>query len=110
MYGNGVLWTAAHHRIPLLTLMHNNRAYHQEVMQLQRVANQHNRGAEVERSKIGTCIEDPNINYAMLAQSMGVHAEGPISDPKDLGPAIKRGIDVVKRGEPYLIDVITQPR
>jgi thiamine pyrophosphate-dependent acetolactate synthase large subunit-like protein len=64
----------------------------------------------VERSKIGTCIEDPNINYAMLAQSMGVRAEGPISDPKDLGPAIKRGIDVVKRGEPYLIDVITQPR
>jgi acetolactate synthase-1/2/3 large subunit len=110
MYGNGVLWTAAHHRIPLLTLMHNNRAYHQEVMQLQRVANQHNRGAEIERSKIGTCIEDPNINYAMLAQSMGIRAEGPISDPKDLGPAIRRGIDVVKRGEPYLVDVITQPR
>ena len=110
MYGNGVLWTAAHHRIPLLTVMHNNRAYHQEIMQLQRVANQHNRGAEVERSKIGTCIEDPNINYAMLAQSMGVRAEGPISDPKDLGPAIRRGIEVVKRGDPYLIDVITQPR
>src|SRR4029077_8898153 len=66
MYGNGVLWTAAHHHIPLLTLVHNNRAYHQEIMQLQRVANQHNRGVEVERSKIGTCIEDPNINYAML--------------------------------------------
>jgi acetolactate synthase I/II/III large subunit len=35
MYGPGVLWTAAHHRIPLLTIMHNNRAYHQEVMQVQ---------------------------------------------------------------------------
>ena len=31
MYAPGVLWTAAHHRIPLLTVMHNNRAYHQEV-------------------------------------------------------------------------------
>jgi thiamine pyrophosphate-dependent acetolactate synthase large subunit-like protein len=110
MYANGVLWTAAHHRIPLLTLMHNNRAYHQEIMQLQRVANQRNRGVEVEKSKIGTCIEDPNIDYAKLGQSMGVRAEGPISDPKDLAPAIKRGIDVVKRGEPYLIDVVTQGR
>ena len=31
-YAPGVLWTAAHHRIPLLTIMHNNRAYHQERM------------------------------------------------------------------------------
>ena len=30
MYAPGVLWTAAHHRIPMLTIMHNNRAYHQE--------------------------------------------------------------------------------
>jgi acetolactate synthase-1/2/3 large subunit len=110
MYGNGVLWTAAHHHIPLLTLVHNNRAYHQEIMQLQRVANQHNRGADIDKCKIGTAIEDPNIDYAKLAQSMGVRAEGPITDPRDLGAAIKRGVDVVKRGEPYLIDVVTQPR
>ncbi len=110
MYGNGVLWTAAHHRIPLLTLMHNNRAYHQEIMQLQRMTSQRNRGVEVERSKIGTCIENPNIDYAALARSMGVRAEGPISDPQELRPAIVRGIQAVKRGEPYLIDVITQPR
>ena len=31
-YAPAVLWTAAHHRIPLLTVMHNNRAYHQERM------------------------------------------------------------------------------
>jgi len=110
MMANGVLWTAAHHRIPLLTVMHNNRAYHQEIMQLQRVANQHNRGVDVDKCKIGTEIANPNIDYTMLAKSMGVQAEGPISDPKDLSAAIRRGIDVVKRGDPYLIDVITQPR
>jgi thiamine pyrophosphate-dependent acetolactate synthase large subunit-like protein len=110
MYANGVLWTAAHHRIPLLTLMHNNRAYHQEIMQLQKMTSQRNRGVEVERAKIGTCIEDPHIDYAKLAQSMGVQAEGPISDPKDLAEAIQRGIRAVKRGEPYLIDILTQGR
>jgi len=108
MYSNGVLWTAAHHKVPILILMHNNRAYHQEVMWLQRMAGQHNRG--IETCKIGTTITDPNIDYAKLAQSMGVQAEGPIANPNDLGAAIQRGVAAVKRGEPYLIDVITQPR
>jgi acetolactate synthase-1/2/3 large subunit len=108
MYGPGVLWTAAHHRIPLLTIMHNNRGYHQELMQVQIMANRHSRG--IDRATIGTTISDPPINYAKLAQSMGVYGDGPISDPKDLGPAIARAIQVVKRGEPALVDVLTQPR
>jgi len=108
MYAPGILWTAAHHRIPILTLMHNNRAYHQEVMGIQGTANHRGRG--IDRIHIGTKIDDPFIDYAKLAQSMGVRSEGPISDSKDLGGAIRRGIEVVKRGEPYLIDVVTQGR
>ena len=30
--------------------------------------------------------------------------------PKDLTPAVKRALAVVKRGEPALLDVVTQPR
>ncbi|HEY1464458.1 MAG TPA: thiamine pyrophosphate-dependent enzyme [Terriglobales bacterium] len=108
MYAPGILWTAAHHRIPILNIMHNNRAYHAEVMAIQRMANQNNRG--IDRAGIGTVIDDPPIDFAKLARSMGVHAEGPIFNPKDLGEAIRRAIAVVKRGEPSLIDVITQPR
>ena len=108
MYAPGVLWTAAHHRIPLLSVMHNNRAYHQEVMHIQRMANRHQRG--VTSASIGTTIENPNIDYAGLARSLGVHAEGPITDPKELSGAIKRALDVVKRGEPALVDVVSQPR
>jgi acetolactate synthase-1/2/3 large subunit len=108
MYAPGALWTAAHHRIPLLNIVHNNRAYHQELMHLQRMANRHNRG--ITNAHIGTTLENPNIDFAKLGQSMGVHSEGPITDPKDLGPAIRRGIDMVLRGEPALIDVVTQPR
>jgi len=108
MYSNGVLWTAAHHRIPLLSVMHNNRAYHQEVMHVQRMAARHQRG--VSQAGIGTTLTDPNIDYAKVAQGMGVFGEGPITDPKDLGPAIARALAVVKRGEPALVDVVTQPR
>ncbi len=108
MFAPGCLWTAAHHKIPLLTVMHNNRAYHQEVMEVQRMALEHGRSAT--RAHIGTRIDEPAIDFAKLAQSMGVHGEGPIRDPRDLAPAIARALDVVKRGEPALVDVLTQPR
>jgi thiamine pyrophosphate-dependent acetolactate synthase large subunit-like protein len=108
MYAPGVLWTAAHHKIPLLSVMHNNRAYHQEVMHIQRMANRHQRG--VTSASIGTTIENPNIDYAGLARSLGVHAEGPVTDPRELGGALRRALEVVKRGEPALVDVVTQPR
>jgi acetolactate synthase I/II/III large subunit len=108
MYAPGVLWTAAHSRIPLLMVMHNNRAYHQEVMHIQRMADRHQRG--INNAGIGTTLLEPNIDYAKLAQSLGWYAEGPINDPKDLAPAIKRALAAVKRGEPALLDTVTQPR
>jgi thiamine pyrophosphate-dependent acetolactate synthase large subunit-like protein len=108
MFVPTVLWTAAHHRIPLLSVMHNNRAYHEELMHVQRMADRHNRG--IDRAGIGTTFTGPNMDFAKLAQSMGVYAEGPIDNPKDLGPALRRAIAVVKRGEPALLDVVTQPR
>jgi len=108
MYAPGVLWTAAHHRIPLLSVMHNNRAYHQEIMHLQRMANRHNRAPA--NAHIGCAITDPDIDYAKIAQGMGWYAEGPITDPKDVRPALKRAIAVVERGQPALLDTVTQPR
>jgi thiamine pyrophosphate-dependent acetolactate synthase large subunit-like protein len=107
-YAPGVLWTAAHHHIPLLTIMHNNRAYHQERMYVQDMAARAERG--IDRANIGTAITDPNIDYAMLAKAYGVYSAGPIENPKDLAPAIRTAIEVVKRGEPALVDVVTQPR
>jgi acetolactate synthase I/II/III large subunit len=108
MYANGVLWTSAHHQVPLLSVMHNNRAYHQELMHVQRMADRRSRG--LDRCVIGTTITNPDVDYAKVAQGMGVYGEGPISDPKELGPAIKRALDVVKRGEPALVDVVTDGR
>jgi thiamine pyrophosphate-dependent acetolactate synthase large subunit-like protein len=110
MYAPGVLWTAVHHKIPLLTVMHNNRAYHQEVMHVQRLSNWRRRGITHDSVSIATTIDNPNIDYARLAQSMGMQGIGAIEDPKDLGPALKRAVEIVKRGEPVLVDVVTQPR
>ena len=37
-------------------------------------------------------------------------ASGQSTKPADLGPALERAIEIVKRGEPALVDVVTQPR
>jgi len=107
-YAPGVLWTAAHHKIPLLWVMYNNRGYVQEIMHLQRMAGLHRRDAKT--AKVGTMIYEPEVDFAKLAQSFGVWGEGPISDPGKVGPAIERALKVVKGGAPALVDVVCQLR
>jgi thiamine pyrophosphate-dependent acetolactate synthase large subunit-like protein len=106
--GAGALWTAAHHKIPLLLIIHNNRAYHAEVMLVQRTAARRGRGND--QVDIGNVIRDPAPDYAKIAQGFGVYAEGPISDPNALAPALERALARVRAGEPALLDVISQPR
>jgi acetolactate synthase-1/2/3 large subunit len=112
MYAPGAFWTAARHQIPLLAIIHNNRGYHQEVMHVQRLSNRRNRVANNGKDfgPVGTRIENPNVDYAMLAKSMGVQAFGPITDPKELGPTLKKAVQIVKAGEPVLVDPVMQPR
>jgi thiamine pyrophosphate-dependent acetolactate synthase large subunit-like protein len=107
-YAPGVLWSAVHHRLPMLTIMHNNRAWHQELMFLEFMAGIRGRGTD--RAHIGTTLRDPFIDYKKMAEAYGMAGEGPISDPGLLSAALQRGVESVKRGEPYMIDVITQPR
>ena len=105
-YSPGVLWTAAHHRIPILYVMFNNRAYLHETMHVQRMAGLH--GRDVSRAHIGTTIDNPFVDYARLAQAYGVWAEGPLDDPSKLAATFRRAVDVVKSGHPALVDVVCQ--
>ena len=107
-FSPGVLWTAAHHKIPLLFIVHNNRAYHAEVMIIQRMCGVRGRGNE--NAHIGNVIADPDPNYAQLAKAYGMYSEGPIEHPKDLAGAYQRALAKVRAGEPALIDVVSQPR
>src|SRR3954470_21770564 len=115
MFAPGAMWTAARHKIPLLSVLQNNKGYHQEVMHVQRMSNRRSRvanlGTEIkDMGPVGTRIENPDVNYAKLAESMGWYATPPISDPAELGPALKRAVEVVKSGQPALVDVVSQAR
>jgi acetolactate synthase I/II/III large subunit len=106
MFDAGALWTAARYQIPMLIVMHNNRAYWNDWGH--QISMAHLRGTPVERAHIGMDIVDPAPDFAGLARDMGCYGEGPIENPADIAPALKRAIEQVKRGKPALIDTITR--
>jgi len=108
MFDAGAMWVAAKHRIPLLVVMYNNRAYYNDWEHQIRMAKL--RGTPVERAHIGMDMSDPDPDFASMAKSMGWYAEGPIDKPKDVAAALKRAIAKVKAGTPALLDTITQKR
>ncbi|MFM8768856.1 MAG: thiamine pyrophosphate-binding protein [Rubrivivax sp.] len=108
MFDAGAMWVAAKHRIPMLVVMYNNRAYFNDWEHQIRMAKQ--RGTPVERAYIGMDLDDPPPDFASMARSMGWYAEGPIDRPQDVAGALKRAISAVKAGQPALLDTITQKR
>jgi thiamine pyrophosphate-dependent acetolactate synthase large subunit-like protein len=109
MYDPGALWTAAHSRIPLLAVMYNNRAYYNDWEHQIRVAR--HRGTPEENAGVGQEIDDPAPDFSAMARSMGWHAEGPITDPDEAGPAIARAAAYVReRRMPALVDTIVRKR
>jgi acetolactate synthase-1/2/3 large subunit len=106
LYVASAFYTAAHHRLPLLTVMFNNRTYGNDEEHQDAVAKA--RGRPVENKVIGIRIDDPPPDFAKIAQGFGVHAEGPIDAVDAVGPALRRALRVVKDGRPAVVDVLTR--
>ncbi len=108
MFDPGALWVAAKYQIPFLIVMYNNRAYYNDWEHQIRVARQ--RGTPEENAYIGMDIDKPAPDFAALARSFGIHAEGPIDQPGDVRGALERALKVVKEGRPALVDTVCQFR
>ncbi len=108
LYVVSALYTAAHYRLPLLTVMFNNRTYGNDEAHQEAVAKA--RGRPIEQKVVGIRIDNPAPDFARIAQGFGVWAEGPIDTAEAVGPALRRALRVVKdEGRPALVDVITRP-
>ncbi|HZD66263.1 MAG TPA: thiamine pyrophosphate-dependent enzyme, partial [Acidimicrobiales bacterium] len=100
------LWVAAHDRIPLLIVVDNDRSFTNSVNHAERVALA--RGRPVEAKTVGMLIDDPPVDFAALARSMGVHGEGPVTTVDELGPALEAALKIVTGARrPALVDVLT---
>jgi acetolactate synthase I/II/III large subunit len=108
LYVVSALYTAAHHHLPLLIVMFNNRTYGNDEAHQEAVAKV--RGRPVEQKVVGIRIDDPAPDFARIAQGFGIFAEGPIDTVDAVAPALRRALRVVKdEGRPALVDVITRP-
>ncbi len=108
LYTPSALWTAAHHRIPLLFVICNNRSYFNDENHQALVARARNR--PVENRVVGIRIEDPAVDFAGMARAFGVHGEGPVEDPALIAPALRRALRVVKEEQrPAVVDVVIRP-
>ena len=109
MFDLGALWVASYHRIPMLVVMFNNRAYYNDWEHQERMARR--RGTPVENSWIGMEIDRPAPDFASVARALGWHARGPIERPEDLEVALAEAVAAVRDDRsPALVDVVCQPR
>jgi benzoylformate decarboxylase len=93
MYSIQALWTAAHLRVPITYVIANNRGY--------RILKERLKSMRGTDKFIGMDLREPEIDFAALAQSMGVPARR-IADPAEVGPALKQSMQA---GGPNLLDV-----
>lgn len=109
LYTPGALWTAAHHRIPVLFILFNNRSYYNSEEHALNLARARRRPEA--NAWIGTTLREPEVDFVRMAQSFGVHGEGPVTRPEAVQEAVRRALHVVKHeGRPALVDVHCQPR
>ena len=100
------LWTAAHHRAPLLVVMENNRRWGNSVLHAERIAQ--SRGRRRDRAHVGTVIRDPDVDFVGLARSLGVVDAWRVERTTELEEALRAATDVVRTGaRPALVEVLT---
>jgi thiamine pyrophosphate-dependent acetolactate synthase large subunit-like protein len=109
LFTPSALWTAAHHQLPLLVIMFNNRSYYNSEEHAINIARVRERPQE--RAGIGTKLDDPPVDFARLAQAYGLYGEGPIETSEAIRPALQRALRVVKEEKRLaLVDIVMQAR
>ena len=102
------LWTAAHHRIPVLFVIANNRSYYNDEEHQERVAKRRER--PIENRWIGQRMDDPPVDFAGLARDLGAEGFGPVEDPAKLAETFRSALRALDEGRPALVDVRVVPR
>jgi len=86
--------TAARERIPIMSVLMNNFSMAMELPVMQQATEKY-------RST------DISGNYADFARALGGYGER-VTDPNEIVPAIKRGIQQTQEGHPVLLEFIAQ--
>ena len=99
LYTIQTLWSAAHHNIPVVFLIINNRAY--RILKVN--MNRYRADASLaDRGYQHLDLSEPYVDFVSIAKGFGVPAIR-VEAAEDVGPAVKKAF---ASGEPWLIDVV----
>lgn len=107
LMGGTAVWTAAHYRLPLLIVVANNSAFHNDVVHAERMAGQRRRPAR--NSWIGQAITDPDPDLPAFARSLGFRAADQVADRSALAGALAEAAATARAGHCVLVDVRVHP-
>lgn len=95
------LWSAAHYKAPFLTVVFTNRSYSTGTSGLKRT---YPNGVAARTGNYEGGLFDPAPDFGKLAETVNGYGET-VREPEDLGPALRRGLDFVRKGSPAIISV-----
>jgi acetolactate synthase-1/2/3 large subunit len=103
MFGEplAALWSAAHYKAPFLTVIFLNRSYSTGTDGLKST---YPEGTAVETGNYEGGIFDPPPDFAKLAEAGNGYGET-VREPAEVGPALRRGLEQVRKGSPAVIAV-----
>ena len=99
LYTIQALWSAAHHKIPVVFVILNNQVYRVLKYNMNRYRTE--AGITHRQGYPHLDLSDPAMDFVALARGFGLTAER-IVEPGEVSAAITRAF---ASGEPYLLDV-----
>jgi acetolactate synthase-1/2/3 large subunit len=93
------LWAAGHYKAPFLTVVFVNSSYSTGTTN---VRNTYPEGVAVETGNYEGGLFDPPPDFAKLAEAANGYGET-VREPEEVIPALKRGLEQVRRGTPAVI-------
>ena len=101
LYTIQALWTAAHHRVPVVFVILNNRVYRilkYNMNRFRAIAGVEGRGGSYRHLD----LTDPDVDYVSVARGFGVEGRR-VTAPEDVGPAVE---EAFASGAPRLIELV----
>ncbi len=99
MYSLTAMWTAAHHKLPIIWVILDNKSYRMVILNTSQFA-VNDRG---DRGVVGADLSEPPIEFVKIASGMGVAAEQIVS-AAEIGPAVERAI--ARTDQPSLLHIV----
>jgi acetolactate synthase-1/2/3 large subunit len=103
MFGTPIhaLWAAKHHNAPFMAVVYQNRSYSTGTLRINSV---YGGDSYTAKANYDGGYFDPPIDFAKEAEAAGAYGEN-VTDPAAVMPALKRGLERIRSGQPAVISV-----